>query len=114
VNTLTLIFLYLRDLRIFNLFPGKWSNKDHLNHLMVKIPSQKEIKDFWIHLSNSAKYSENVLQQINQVKIKAMRNKAVFSENDFNALINFLDDELAFALLINQNSKCDPFKFIKF
>lgn len=87
--------------------------KNYLKKLMLKIFSENEIKDFMLYLSNPAKYPQ-IVDIIKRVKVKIIEKKDLFSPNDYIAFCNWLDDELAFAILINQNSKCDPFKFINF
>ena len=55
-----------------------------------------------------------VVDKIKRIKNKLVEKKETLSPKEDHTVCNWLEDELAFAILINQNSKCNPFKFIKF
>ncbi len=87
--------------------------KEQFIKLLLNILLEKEINELIAYLSNPAKYPQ-IVDLLRQVKVKIIEREDLFVPNDYITLCNWLDDELAFAILINQNSKCDPFKFIKF
>ena len=80
---------------------------------LIKVFSEHQIEDLFLYLSNPAKYPA-VVHLIKEIKEKIIEKRALFILDDYSELIYWLEDELAFAILINQNSKCDPFKFVEF
>ena len=90
----------------------KEKNEQSIKYLL-KFISETEVNKFIIYRSNPAKYPQ-IIDLLNQIKEKMVENKNVISSKEYIMLSNILEDELAFALLIIQKSKCDPIKFIKF
>lgn len=88
-------------------------NKENFINLLSKIYSRKEIESLKIYLSNPAKYPQ-IISILKKIQIGINEKKEYFTPEEFKALWESIDDELALAILIRQESKCDPFKFIKF
>ena len=87
--------------------------KELIIQFLLRIFSEKEINQIFTYLSNPAKYPQivNVLERIrNNINEK----KDLFSFKEFNALCDWIDDELTLVLLITQNSKCNPYKYVNF
>jgi len=87
--------------------------KEQFKSLLLKIFSERDVNKITLYLSNPAKYPQ-IIDILKRIKMEVSKKRDLLSSNDYYILNNCLDDELAFALLITQNSKCDPFKFIKF
>jgi len=87
--------------------------KELIIQFLLRIFSEKEIDKLFAYLSNPAKYPQ-IINVLERIRTKFNEKKDLFSFKEYNILCNWTDDELVFALLIKQNSKCDPFKFINF
>jgi len=79
----------------------------------MKIFSKNQIEILFLYISNPAKYPQ-IIDLIERFKVKIIEKRDYFTLIDYAAVCNWLDDELAFVILIYQNSKCDPFKLINF
>ncbi|MHA1804125.1 MAG: hypothetical protein ACTSU4_06265 [Promethearchaeota archaeon] len=81
--------------------------------LLSQIFPREEIREFFSQVSNPAKYPQ-VITTIKRFMNEIKKNKELFSKKDYFALNNWLEDELACAILLVQDTKCNPFKFINF
>ena len=84
-----------------------------MKKLLIKFFSINHIEDLFLYISTPAKYPQ-IIGQIKQCKIKLVENREKLSQIEYTTVSNWLDDELASAILITQQAKCDPFKFINF
>jgi len=87
--------------------------KELIKQFLLRVFSEKEIEGLFSYLSNPAKYPQ-IINGLERIRTKFNEKKELFSVKEYNSLSDWIDDELALALLITQNAKCDPFKFINF
>jgi hypothetical protein len=87
--------------------------KELIKQFLLRIFLVKEIDEIFAYLSNPAKYPQ-IINVLERMRTKINEKKDLFSFKENTTLCDWIDDELAFSLLITQNSKCDPFKFVNF
>ena len=86
---------------------------DELKKILMKLFSPDQIENLFLYISNPARYPQ-IIDWMKRCKIILVNNQEKLSQIEYTTVNNWLDDELTFAILITQQAKCDPFKFINF
>ena len=85
----------------------------YLYDYVLKIYSKEAAKRIMKGIKNPAKY-QWITQELNQIYQRFKKDNSVLKYEDFSKLSQIIEDELAYALMICQDSKCDPLKFVNF
>ena len=81
--------------------------------MLMKVLTKDQIEDLFLYISNPARYPQ-IIDCIKHYKFILAENQEKLSQIEYRTVNTWLDDELAFAILITQQGKCDPFRFINF
>lgn len=82
------------------------------DYLLINYPKEK-VEKLIKGISNPARYSW-IVEEIKDCLKKLKKNTNLLKKKDILKIHQIMEDELVNALLIYQDSKCDPFKFINF
>ena len=82
------------------------------DYLLINYPKEK-VEKLIKGISNPARYSW-IVEEIKDYLKKMKKNINLLKRKDILKIHQIMEDELVNALLICQDSKCDPFKFINF